>query len=75
MIKRLTKHGNSQALVLDKAVLELLRIDAATPLEITTDGKSLTITPVAEKREKLFAMALADANKRHGKALKDLASK
>ena len=45
MIKRLTKHGNSLALVIDKGILGLLRIDAKTPLSITTDGESLVISP------------------------------
>ncbi|KMY68601.1 AbrB family transcriptional regulator [Desulfocarbo indianensis] len=45
MIKKLTRHGNSMALVIDKPILELLNISSETPLEITTDGRSLTITP------------------------------
>ncbi len=46
MIKKLTKHGNSQALVLDRAVLDLLKISSDTELEITTDGKRLLIEPI-----------------------------
>ena len=47
LIKRLTKYGNSFALVIDRPVLSLLGIDVDTPLEITTpDGKKLEITPV-----------------------------
>ena len=38
MIKRLTRHGNSLALVIDRAILELLKVDPDTPLELTTDG-------------------------------------
>jgi antitoxin component of MazEF toxin-antitoxin module len=45
MIKKLTKHGNSLALVIDRSVLRLLNIDADTPLEITTDGKRLFLAP------------------------------
>ena len=45
MIKKLTKHGNSWALVIDKPVLELLKIDPETPLEIATDGRTLIISP------------------------------
>ena len=37
MIKKLTKHGNSLALVIDKGILELLEIDADTPISVTTD--------------------------------------
>jgi len=52
MVKTLTKHGNSLALVIDKPILELLNIDADTPLSITTDGKSLIIVPADPKRAK-----------------------
>ena len=45
MVKRLTKHGNSMALVIDRPILELLNIDSETPLEISTDGKQLIIAP------------------------------
>ncbi len=46
MIKRLTRHGNSLALVIDRGVLDLLNIDADTRLTVATDGTRLTITPV-----------------------------
>lgn len=48
MIKKLVKYGNSQALVLDKALLEILNISDATKLKLSTDGTSLTITPLHE---------------------------
>ena len=44
MVKRLTKHGNSLALLIDKPILELLKIDADTLLEVTTDGQSLVVS-------------------------------
>jgi antitoxin component of MazEF toxin-antitoxin module len=47
MIKTLVRHGNSLALVIDKPILDLLKIDANTPLEISTDGKGLTVTPAS----------------------------
>ena len=34
MTKKLSKHGNSLALVIDRSILELLGIDDETPLEI-----------------------------------------
>ena len=74
MVKTLTKHGNSLALVIDKAILELLKVDADTPLEISTDGRVLTISPVRDrKRREKFAGALDGANKKYGRALKRLA--
>ena len=50
MVKKLTKHGNSLALVLDRGVLDLLEIDADTPLNIKTDGKCLIVTPAQTPR-------------------------
>lgn len=75
MIKKLTKHGNSMALVIDKGVLDLLNIDDQTPLDISTDGKLLIISPVRdEKRRKRFQAALEKTNKKYGRALKRLVS-
>lgn len=74
MIKRLTKHGNSLALVIDRPVLDLLNINAETALKIRTDGQCLTITPVPEaSRQKKFRRALGVINRRYGRALKELA--
>lgn len=74
MIKKLTKHGNSMALVIDKALLEILKIGENTPLELTTDGKSLSISPITdEERLEKFEGALNKVNKKYGKALKNMA--
>ena len=74
MIKTLTPHGNSQALVIEKAILELLNIGRETPLEVTTDGTNIIISPVRDKaREKAFRSALNKVNKQHVKTLKKLA--
>jgi antitoxin MazE len=75
MLKKLTRHGNSLALVIDKGVLELLNIDDQTPLEITTDGSLLLISPVRdEERRRQFQEAVARVNARYGRALKKLAN-
>ena len=74
MIKKLTKHGNSLALVIDKAVLELLKVDVDTPLEISTDGQVLIISPVRNQRHrKKFNDALTSVNRKYGRVLKRLA--
>ena len=76
MIKRLTKHGNSLALVIDRPVLDLLEIDADTPLSVTTDGERLIIAPVRDKkRQKAFRAAVAEGHRKYGKMLKRLADK
>jgi antitoxin component of MazEF toxin-antitoxin module len=74
MVKKLSKHGNSLALVIDRSILDLLKIDEDTSLEVTTDGESLIVAPVrGKKRQKKFEHALASSNERYGKALKRLA--
>ena len=74
MRKRLTRHGNSLALVIDRPILELLSIDADTPLEISTDGRVLIVAPVRDaKRRRRFERALEKVNRRYARALKRLA--
>lgn len=74
MVKHLTQHGNSAALVIDKAILELLKITFETPLEFTTDGKSLIVSPIRNKKSaKRFRAALEAVNRRHARTLKALA--
>ncbi len=74
MIKKLTKHGNSLALVIDKGVLDLLKIDDETPLEISTDGTLLVISPIRdEERKRRFQEAMDKVNARYGRMLKRLA--
>ncbi len=74
MTKRLTKHGNSLALVIDRPVLELLDIDSETELDISTDGQVLIISPARDaKHQKKFDDALKKVNKKYGRALKRLA--
>jgi antitoxin MazE len=74
MVKKLTKHGNSLALVIDKPILDLLKIDTETPLDLSTDGHRLIVAPAeqSERRRKLDA-AQQTAHKRYGKAFKRLA--
>jgi len=73
MVKKLVKHGNSLALVIDKPVLALLNIDGDTPLEISTDGTALVVAPVRDaKRRAKFEAALKKTNRKYGRALKKL---
>ncbi len=74
MIKYLTRHGNSAALIIDKALLEILRIDMDTPLEIVTDGENLIISPVGDRsRLDRIGEALEKVNARHAGTLRKLA--
>jgi antitoxin MazE len=74
MVKKLTKHGNSLALIIDRPVLDLLRINPDTPLDITTDGQVLIVTPVRDKaHQQKFTEALESANRNYGRVLRRLA--
>ena len=74
MVKHLTKHGNSLALVIDRGVLDILDISAETPLSVTTDGKRLIVSPIRDlKRQKRFRAALEEGNRKYSKLLKRLA--
>lgn len=73
--KKLTKHGNSYALVIEKAILELLGIDDKTLLQISTpDGVAIVVTPVKGKaKKKRFSESVNKVNKKYGRTLKRLA--
>lgn len=75
MIKKLVRHGNSRALVIDKPILELLNIDDETEIEIVTDGEALIMRPVRadEARRNAFEAALQQANAEWEPALRKLA--
>lgn len=74
MVKTLTKHGNSYALVVDRSILDLLKINPSTPLDITTDGKSLIISPIADpKRRKKLEDAIAKSQTKFGRMYQRLA--
>ena len=45
-IKKLTKHGNSQALVIDKQTLAQMGLSESGEVSMTLHGRQLVITPV-----------------------------
>jgi antitoxin component of MazEF toxin-antitoxin module len=74
MLKKLTKTGNSLALVLDKPLLDRVRIDADTPLEVSTDGDVIVISPVRDrKRTARLKRVVAEAHRQYGGVFKRLA--
>jgi antitoxin MazE len=73
MIKKLTRHGNSLALIIDRPILELLKIDPDTELDISTDGNRLIIAPADPAvRRKKFEQAQEWIEKRYDKTFKRL---
>jgi antitoxin MazE len=74
MSKRLTRSGNSLALVIDKPLLEALDIDAETELELSTDGDVLVVSPVRERKRRVKVKELvAEAHEQYGGVFKRLA--
>ena len=73
-IKNLVKHGNSWALVIDRPILDLLKMRPEDPLEITTDGTTMTIAPVAASPGKTRVRAASKKiNARYKQVFKKLA--
>jgi antitoxin component of MazEF toxin-antitoxin module len=73
MRKKLIRHGNSAALILDKPILDLLNVTFDTPLEITTDGRNIVVSPVIGKDDNDFVASLDRINERFSPTLKRLA--
>lgn len=74
MEKRLTKTGNSLALVLDRPLLEATGIDQDTPLEVSTNGDVILISPVrARKRTAKLKEILEALDREHAGAFRRLA--
>ena len=70
MTKKLIRHGNSAAIVLDKALLDILKVQMDTPLEVTTDGRNIIISPQGNEREEdTLLQALEKINQKHGSVL------
>jgi antitoxin component of MazEF toxin-antitoxin module len=73
MVKTLTKHGNSYALVIEKPIMDLLHIQPETQLEISTDGKSILIRPLDTARQKKFQKVVDKTFETYHEAFKKLA--
>lgn len=74
MIKKLTKTGNSLAIVLDKPILDRVKIDADTPLEVSTDGEVIVISPVRPRgRTTRLKRIVEEAHRQYGGVFRRLA--
>jgi len=74
MTKRLSRSGNSLALVIDRPLLEALEIDADTELELSTDGDVLVVTPIRDrKRSNRVGELVAEAHEQYGGVFRRLA--
>ena len=74
MIKKLTKHGNSAALVIERQILDLLGASIDTAFEVVTDGKALILTPVKNAaRHSRFRKSLEKTGECYAKSFAELA--
>ena len=74
MRKKLTRTGNSLAVLLDKEMLEKLGIDADTQLEISTDGRVVIISPLrSAKRDQKLKATMDRAHERYAGVFRKLA--
>ena len=75
MTKTLTAIGNSLGLIIDRPILDLLKIDKDTVLEIRTDGKALIIIEPAsaDSRKSRVRVATERLMNAHDKTLRRLA--
>lgn len=52
MSKKLTRHGNSLALIIDKPLLRLLNISEKTNLEILIEDGALIVRPIKARKQR-----------------------
>ena len=73
MIKKLTRTGNSIALVLDKPLLEELGLDENAEVEVSTNGQVIVITPRrSSARDRKFRKAVDKINRKYAGLFKRL---
>ena len=74
MAKKLTKTGNSLAVILDRPLLEYTGIDENTSLEISTDGDVVVISPVRDgNARKKVKKAVEEIHELYGGVFRRLA--
>ena len=79
MEKKLSKHGNSRAIVIEKPILDLLSITDETVLKITTEDGKIIIEPVNRVKkmkissDKKMQRIYEEMVEKYGPALKKLA--
>jgi len=73
VIKKLTRTGNSVALVLDKPLLEELGLDEGSEVEVSTNGQILIVTPKRNSsRERRFRKSAGKIHRKYAGLFKRL---
>jgi antitoxin component of MazEF toxin-antitoxin module len=73
MVKNLSRIGNSLGLIIERPILELLKVDESTPLEVSTDGDVLTIRPLRDVRSSRVRTSAKRLMNAHRETLSKLA--
>ena len=73
MIKKLTRTGNSVAVVLDKPILEQLGLDEDSEVEVSTNGQLIIIIPAPDPaRARKFRKSAEKINRKFAGLFKRL---
>jgi antitoxin MazE len=74
MRKKLTRSGNSVALVLDRGLLEELELDESSEVELSTNGDVLVVTPVrSESRRRNVSRIIDEIDAKYAGVFRRLA--
>ena len=74
MVKKLTRLGNSSALIVDRALMSLLGIEEDTPLKITIEGKRMIVEAMSpDERAAKFDEAMKRTGKKNAELFRRLA--
>src|SRR5437867_8798192 len=73
-VKKLTRQGNSAALIIDRPLMDLMEIDADTPLKVTVEGRRLIVEPL-DKNERAgkFQKVMEKTGRRNAELFRRLA--
>lgn len=58
--KKLTRVGNTQAVVLDKTLLQLVDADVDSTFKVSIDGKKIILEPMNQKEVDRLALEASD---------------
>ena len=74
MVRKVVRHGNGVALIIDKPMMEILNITGDTTFELSTDGINIILSPKTEPSPEIdITLSLDKVNARHGAVLERLA--
>jgi antitoxin MazE len=73
LVKKLVAVGNSQGVVLDRSILQMVNLEPNAEVEISVEDSRIVITPHRYMSDEKFRSAAERAFAKHDKSLKRLA--